>query len=388
MKVLRNNRDYNIECVLFDKCNMKCDFCLESCNGNRNNDINLQYIYDLPDALAPDFFDVFREKNIKKLNLSMYGGELFMDSLSDDFFDAYRHIPLRFREILDMNDFENISITTEWVTNGVFTKYDRVEQLMNDVDGMLTTSYDPVDRFTDTTLKMWYDFFIHFKKYISMVTLTLTKGNILKLVNVGDKYFEEILNTSHICTDISYYFPLNNRYEKFLPNDDEMYRFYKWALDNHYFSINIINNLVRTIDDPNNVLSYCQCDSGTTTFRSPDNTHINAANCFDVIAKMLKTESLSDFYKKDLMQYIDPKNNKIKDKQVIGEAVRGCLTCFYNDRCQKICYMIACHQAAKMEFCPLEKAYHYIENNPSIVDAYKEWSEHYHEETMYSISYR
>lgn len=379
---------YNIECIMFDLCNMKCKFCFESENGNRTNDIDFDYIRNLPKVLIDEHLSVLEEKGVTDINLSAYGGELFLDGFPDELFDLYQNLVEEFKRLLKEKYSRPCNVTSTWLTNGIFTKYERVEKFLNAVGGELCTSYDLVDRFeTEKQREIWHDFFVYFKSRIKSVTLTLTKGNIKALCSGADEYFWEITKCPEICIDISYYFPLNNNYVKFMPNDNEVYNFYEWAIKNRLFTCNVIDSLMATVVNPENVNRYCHCLNGVSAFRAPDNSTIFANGCFEVVEKMLTTETLDEFYDENI-DLIKLSNGNVVDKRVIGAAKRGCFMCDYFNRCQRACYMILLHREYQLIACPLKRAYKFIETHPDIIKDYKEWRSKYESVTFLTITLR
>ena len=111
-----------------------------------------------------------------------WGGEVFFDGVPDRVFAAYY-------QIIDQitNDFEtqhpNIKLHFHWLSNGVFTKRDRVEQLLQTYHDISTIgfSYDPVNRFSSELQRnSMIDNALYFKKlgFCDTVSITFTKPNI------------------------------------------------------------------------------------------------------------------------------------------------------------------------------------------------------------------
>lgn len=139
-----DEEEYEMSISLFDRCNLNCCFCFEKHNGT----IDIKYIEDLPYLLAEKFKTVIEEyKNIKVLNLRIWGGELFFDALDDSIFQLYFDFVDKTCMLFE-SQFSSVKLKYSWLSNGVFTRYDRVEKLLNHSNGVISFSYDPVDRFS------------------------------------------------------------------------------------------------------------------------------------------------------------------------------------------------------------------------------------------------
>ena len=139
--------------------------------------------------------------------------------------------------------------------------------------------------------------------------------------------------------------------------------------------------------NPKNVNRYCHCLNGVSAFRAPDNSTIFANGCFEVIKKMLTTETLDEFYDENV-DLIKLNNGEVVDKRVIGAAKRGCFMCDYFNRCQRACYMILLHREYQLIACPLKRAYKFIETHEDIIKDYKEWRSKYESITFLTITLR
>lgn len=89
---------YEISCVLFERCNLKCKFCFEQ---TKSTVINIDYIRSLPHLIINNFNRVIKQDqlSIDKINIMFWGGEVFMDGLSDEMFIIYQQL---------MDDIEHI----------------------------------------------------------------------------------------------------------------------------------------------------------------------------------------------------------------------------------------------------------------------------------------
>lgn len=81
MNVLAQNR-FGFDCLLFERCNMNCSFCLED---HSNSEIDLEWIRNMPQKLL----ERFKEEDlpdIHKITFRYWGGELFLMNFQIHYF--------------------------------------------------------------------------------------------------------------------------------------------------------------------------------------------------------------------------------------------------------------------------------------------------------------
>lgn len=218
---------YEISCVLFERCNLKCKFCFEQ---TKSTVINIDYILSLPHLIINNLNRVIKQDqlSIDKINIMFWGGEVFMDGLSDEMFIIYQQL---------MDDIEHIvhthhstmDITFSWLSNGVFTKSQRVVDLLTKTAHrcVLGFSYDPVDRFS--SLKQQQMMFDNAKLFAKLgilerVSITLTKPNIKAFIsNMSSLLLFQALGVN---IDINYYIA-NPNWQSQLPDDHLITSFLK-----------------------------------------------------------------------------------------------------------------------------------------------------------------
>jgi hypothetical protein len=52
---------------------------------------------------------------------------------------------------------------------------------------------------------------------------------------------------------------------------------------------------------------------------------------------------------------------------------RGCMFCNYAAKCPKGCHTSILYKHYKPTICPYQRLYNYIDDNPQILDNFKEW---------------
>ena len=359
----RPQTTYNIECTLFDLCNLHCTFCYESVCGKRVNDFSRNYIKKFPEIFKQQHLPNIKNTNKKEILIAVCGGELFLDSFSDAIFEDYAKFVTKINTYLK-NEIPDAKLNISWLSNYTFTKWDRVEQLLDYTNTNIATSYDAVGRFhTNELLGKWIMTFNHFKDRTLMTTVTPHKDNIEAIID-GDRGFEMLMDNPQIWTDISYYVPINNIFEKFIPSDFEVFDFYKFALDNRYFSINEISNFMKTVLDIASVESYCHCGSAVLTDRFPDDTEILSGGCVDIIENLMQDKNEKKTFYGDNYDIMKDDDNK----HIAGRIRRGCMNCEWYQNCAKMCFASIMYKNFKPRFCPIEKAYRYIQNSPEIIE--------------------
>lgn len=361
---------YAMQVPMFNKCSLNCEFCFQNDHGKRASDIDIDYIKSLPKQIMDAHRELFKERKIDTLKMTVYGGDPFSDFLPDEMFDLYRWYYNDFKTRL-YAEFPNMELKLIWLSNLVFTKRERVDQLLEDTNGNIYTSYDAVGRFNaEWQRKLWYETLMYYKDRLPRVTVTFIKDNIEKIIS-GDEYFDKI--PKHITIDVSYYLPVKDDYAKFCPSDDLVYRFLKWGLDQRRFNIEPVEQAIFSIIEPWNVQSYCQCYESTYNAKNPDGTIEPILTCHDTVAQALDY-NVEGFYKeKDYEMILNP---LIIDKRDISKELRGCNYCEYNDHCQKMCFMLQNHINYKTDkICPFLRIYQYIKQHPIIIEDYKIFKE-------------
>ena len=348
---------YEIACMMFENCNLKCKFCFEP---HKNKKIDLEYIKNLPNIAYKNFTKVYEQKPwIDNLYIMIWGGEIFYDGLDDSVFDVYYVFVDKINELFNKS-FPKVHITFSWLSNGVFTKRERVEKLIQYSKGIINFSYDPVYRFnSQKQLQTMIDNADYFKNNMGdKVSLTLTKESIKSFIEGKSELLR--FHQMGYNIDVNYYIP-NPNWQEFLPSDDEIYTFLKWALDNRLFGIKIIEKIMAYFTKEN-VTHYCNCITCSQISYGEWST-----DC------VKKSSSLTSelFYQENNDKITEENSHYIKS--TMGILKRGCLNCKYYNKCQMPCWISFIFKGVKSEKCFYKQAYEYIEKNPQIIYDYKKW---------------
>lgn len=345
--------------MMFEQCNLKCKFCFED---HINKKVDIEYIKSIPDILAINFkpeYDKYKDQ-IKTVYIMLWGGEVFFDALPDVVFDAYYEFVDKIRRIF-AEQFPTVKILFSWLTNGVFTKFERVEKIVRYSDGIINFSYDPVNRFSNSLQRMqMVNAAEHFKRIGlgDKISITLTKDSVQGFVN-GDTFLKQA-NDLGYNIDVNYYIA-NPNWKSLLATDDEIASFFKWAIELRLFNMKVLEKIFCTyIGDK--ISPYCNC------LWCSQITHgewsIDCAKCSSVLPA-------SDFYGEHTKEMTEENTNQIKAS--IGIIKRGCLTCDYYGRCQYPCWISMIFKGFETGVCFYKQIYDFLDRNKHFVEEFKQW---------------
>lgn len=351
------DKDYiYITLYFFDKCNLNCDFCFQ----DKSVPIDINRIKELPDKIIDKISPVPINPILQYLKFTIMGGELFSDDIPDSMFSIYEEVCNNVILLIKEN-LPCVSITLDWLTNGIFTNYTRVIKLLNNITfnnitQLIGLSYDPIGRFrTKDQFEMFINTFKYFHNYKPEISITLTKPNIYEIINNKDNF---ICNLSkEISIYLNYYISseTNSNWELYQPNDDDLFNFYKWAIDNNKF--NIVSKLLKgfILDDENMVENSCMCKNFTL--------YINGEYMNDCV-KIMSIYPGTDFYGKyhDNITW----ENSCEIRATLGFIKRGCFSCNYQHLCSGMCWCSLIFKGYDIGECPIQRLYDYIKNDDQL----------------------
>lgn len=358
----KDPESYEIACSLFEACNLKCKFCFE---GHRNNKIDINYIREMPYKVLETVRKDFQQyPHIKDVNIRLWGGELFFDGLPDTLFDEYKHFVNTFNTLFKQ-EFPNVLLKFSWLTNGVFTKWERVKDLLDYSQGTIGFSYDPSGRFSnDKQKQLMIENVKRFHNFhcFNCLSITLTKHTIQEYISGKSELLTE-LNLGERY-DINFY-TANPNWQTLLPDDDDLFAFFKWGLDNDLYYINVISNLVKTCINEGEYIAHHYCDCKTCVQYSNGQATVDCVKRASVLPAEM-------FYGK--YAPIITEENVSDIKLSLGMIKRGCLNCEYYQTCQMPCWVSVVFEGFKPTNCPYKQAYEYIKQHPEIIERFKKWS--------------
>lgn len=350
-------KHYTLICELFNACNMNCEFCVKHVS-KPDLSISKDYILNkLPYDLEKNILPELRHRKVSTLLFNLYGGELFMPyCIENNFLKYYETLVNKVRDKFSF--IENIHVN--FVSNGLFYGYENdIKQLLLRLNARLNISFDPVGRYkSDTQRDEVLKVIEKMKPFIDLITFTITKPNIDKIIS------EDIFSKfKDYQIDLSYYLPLNNNNERLMPSDENMERFYDYIIDNKYWNVGEIRNIIIGLKDPEiEIHSYCH--RAMITSKVNNETIFNSC-CYDMV---------KNFYEKGIDDYFNPKylsmikNPNIEDKRLVGRRVRGCDFCKYQKLCPSICHIAILWKGTKLSICPLSRAIFRLSNDKTILN--------------------
>ena len=354
-------RKYEISCVLFDKCNLKCPFCFEA---DKKYKIDIDYIRTIPELVFKNYKETIErdQLDIDVVNIMFWGGEVFFDGVPDAVFDAYYQIVDKIIDQFAIN-FPNTKLHFHWLSNGVFTKRDRVQKLLETYRDISTIgfSYDPVNRFSsDKQRDTMINNALYFKKlgFCYSISITLTKPNIEAwLKSINDLIF---FKDHDFLIDTNFYIA-NPNWELYLPNDEMIYQWLRKVIDNKLFNIMIVKKILWK-DFDTTIDKFCDCHQCSQITNG-----VWSIDCASRSSALPKNR----FYGKYSDLITEQTTNPIKAS--IGIVKRGCLLCEYNERCQMPCWISVIFDQYQCTVCPYQLIHRYIEQNPAIVEQFKHY---------------
>ena len=348
---------FEVAIPLFERCNLNCSFCFET---HKDTSIDYDKILAMPKKVISQIKDQVISCGTNTILLRLWGGEIFFDALPDEIFDVYRKfVDLFNKEVQKELPGKTVDIT--YLSNGVFTKYGRVESLLRDTNGMIAFSYDPEGRFNSRKQKeVWLAALKHFQNITKYISITLTKQSIAAYIN-GDEFFEQI--PENVSVDINYY-TANPNWKIHMPTDADIFNFYKWCVQKHKYNVKVMDNIFRYLipAERKYVERYCDCKQAV---------QFQNGQCIRDCARRASSLDRKMFYGK----YYDKtnENNVTEVKNILGLKKRGCFTCEHFQYCTMPCWVSVIFNGYKTIDCPLKRIYKYISQKD--IENYKKWKE-------------
>lgn len=342
-----------IDCVLFEKCNLNCSHCFQT---HENNEIDGEYIKNLFPLVYKTLKEEVSRKNPDLIMFSMRGGELFQDCIDDSLIEEYKNLILKIKSSFK-EDYKDKTITIHIMSNGVYNNIDRVINLLKEVDGKITLSFDAFGRYNNESQKeLFYKNYKILKSYdlIKNIAITLTKESIQEYINNVSllRQFDD----SEI--DFNYYIPTTRRSS--LPSDDELYEFFKFLLDNKFYNCIYLRNILEHHRTNNPIYPSCNCANTTVIY---NNKIYKTCNIY------IPRFKLTDFY--DDENVTDDNAMKLIINKGINK--RKCLLCPYYGKCSYYCWMMLCYKDYIMNDCPHKRIHEYIENSDEVKEEFLKW---------------
>jgi hypothetical protein len=338
---------------LFNKCNLHCDFCFE----NKNHSvIDINEIKLIPDKLLNRVMTL--NPIPSKINIGIMGGELFSDDIPDSMFEVYEELCRDIKIKLERS-LSNLHCDFRWVSNGVYTKYDRIKKLLNNTNSNLYLSYDTCGRYETEEQK---NQFFETTKAIKIkgISTALTKPNIYRYINDIDKFILSIPDEIEI--DTTWYIASPN-YKNDKPTYDDYFNFFKWVIDNRKYNLTLAANIINSKYHNNyDVTCGSCCGFRHTRYQNGIFYESGCINFYTNTKYYLNIDILNTISENDM--------KKIKNKIERNEL--RCISCKYYNCCMYMCWCNSTEEDDNME-CPTKRIFQYIDDHNYIRDEYIQW---------------
>lgn len=348
-----------IQIPLFDNCNLNCDFCIEHCG--EFNKIDYSYIENIGDRIVKEHKYAFNNRftDINEIEIGFCGGELFAVPDIEKLKQSIHIMIDNITERINTNFPKIKKIKWNWTTNLINKDISILIDFFNEFPGEIHTSYDIVGRFKDLEqINLWKNNLSIIRKEFGSrfidVCFVFTKPNVEAFIKLAfnDPNLISFNNAipKDIPIDLSYYVPVNDKCKYLTPSDDLVYKFFDTSLKVKMINCIQVKNVWNTVKNKHiKIDKYCLCFDGNTWMDRDYNTF----DCFDQLDEQLSLIK---------PEYKDTVKKSKKDPRIGSNSIRGCQICEYNNRCQKMCYMMVCNKYYKNDnICPLYRIYKNIE---------------------------
>lgn len=221
---LKHNSEGELIVILFEYCNLACQFCAQDHSSVEGLDIIKEKITPIAQVL-----NTLKQRKNTSVSVNIMGGEILADAISDDKFLDYAVL---IDSIKQYANSINIDVNLHIATNMIWKKVDRVKNLIDSTGVRLAASYDPAGRFNVENLDLFVKNCTLFRNEISQIGVVITKPNIECFLKNAVPQFDFLYQNFTIVFDHYTHSPKNNL-NFLLPSDISLKNFYKHMID-HY----------------------------------------------------------------------------------------------------------------------------------------------------------
>lgn len=332
---LKHNNEGELIVILFEYCNLACQFCSQDHNSFEGIDIIKEKIKPISKVL-----DILKQRKNASVSVNIMGGEVLADEILDEKFKDYAML---IDSIKQYASSINIDINLHIATNMIWKKTDRVKNLIDSTGVKLAASYDPAGRFNVENLKLFVENCKLFKNEISQIGIVITKPNIECFMKNKISQFDFLYKNFTIVFD-HYTHSSKNNLNFLLPSDTMLRDFYKHMIDNYPKC----HPFLETFDSELAAM-YCM----RTMYVFPDGSFGSCG-------------SYEGFTKKTNTADISVKIIPILEKQVENTwySNYNCIECEHMQRCSFGCFLNNHFYIGQrtQEACWLKEVYDYVDN--------------------------
>ena len=305
-------RRTEIEVSFFQACNLRCAFCWQDHDDTTG-------ISSIKEKAASVIEYLNTSSHLKReISVSMTGGELFQDGMSQEILDDLLCFMKEVNEAGKKLDGRTLSFT---IISSLFFNDDtgtRVLGFLQELDEYeipfaLATSWDPVGRPTRNFEKN----LMRFNNYIGGITTVMTKPSMQKIID-GTSEFHYYYDRYRM--DFDYYVPTAIS-KSMMPSDENLRDFFVFLVE-HYPMIGLIQSWKYSEVNP------VTCGSLNKITILPDGSMVTC--------RQVKYDH-NDFN----TEIITNSNANIIEKYISNQE---CLSCPYFNKCTLSCFVMSDHK--------------------------------------------
>lgn len=342
-----NQNELEVCLILFKRCNLNCQFCFQD-----RSSIEIDDISKIPEKLEKELQNIIKEMSLNKVTYRLWGGELFSDDLDDNLFVVYHKLV---NDLYDISDRLNLDTEICFTSNLVFSKVDRVLNLLKDTNSYIATSFDLVGRFqNEQQIDQWTKNAELFQP--KTVSITLTKQNINEWLT-SDKFKSKYRSClKKYPLNIEYYI-YNRNWKYYQPSDDDIFDLFVDYAKQHlcydkdnWLNIPEFDAIILSYNNP--IGRYCTCNRSCLW--------INDKLTFNCLKRSSDLPQF-EFFETPVS---DEDYTDMQVKTALKR--RNCFLCRHYEYCRLQCLASCLHLKHVNDNCWLDKAYGYIEQNLEI----------------------
>ena len=348
---------------LFEKCNLRCEFCFQD---HEHAQVNETYIKSLPHAaFALMSKELKAHPTIKSFDIRMLGGEIFSDDLPDSLLELYGEVVEQIRAEMKTY-FPDVNVDFICTTNGVWTNRERIKNFLEKYSfkKIISISIDFVGRYKNDKIKQTaYETMRYFgeAEFFVRAGVVLTKRNIAYILEHADEFKDLIRKYKAEQIVFNYYSP-NEQWELDLPSDEDLWNIYKFCIDERMFNVSTIFYLVEAYRQKTFFTKTCECKF------IPTLTQTSCTKDCVATASPLPRERFYGKYTNEVTE-----ENVSDVKASLGIVKRGCLGCDHYEYCPQPCWCMVIFDGYKATNCPMKRSFNYIKEHSEIMDDYNSW---------------